>query len=311
MADETPTGDLEAKTETPEHQEPEIDVEDGQIYNFRDRDVTPMPKEPSGEPEGDKAKEAAATPAGEGVKEPEKKAEAEPEWKTKVTALEQSLQNYQAQVANLNRALHDERKKKTEEKQEEPLTQAQLDELYKLHADDPVELHKLVRYTAEQVAKSKKAETLNAVEVQERKRQADSYVMGKWKPVLDGPEGTQVRQAVDGYKRIMDIENHPLAEHLAFAVFAHENLPAIQQYWFEKGKSEALTTAADKGREKTVKDSSLAKSDKTPVKMSGTAGFEDKYKETINALGMSKGQIATMKRIMGSKGGPARVIETR
>ena len=310
MADELDTGTLEATTETPESQEPEtpqVDEEDGYIYDFRNLDDrTPAAPKEKSEAEGatsEKPKEAETSP-GETVKEPaSKKADAEPAWKDKFTSLEQSYSQMQSQVASLNKALHEERQRKKAEKTEEDLTQSQLDELYKLHADDPVELRKLVEYTAQRASKRGKEETLNLLEIQERKRQADALVSSRWKHKIEDPVvGPQIRNVLDTYKRELGIEHHPMSEYLAMSALVHERFETEVKTAYEKGKQDAIAGVAEDGRKKNVKESALPRSEAAPKAGSGNAVFKDKYSDTIKALGMTPGQIKTYERMMKAKG---------
>ena len=315
MADE-PTGDLGATTGTQEHQEAEthVDTDDGYVFDFRNLDDQPIPEE-GGEPSESVETKEPATPAGEeAAPEPKKEqAESKPEPVNQdLATMKQTVDNLNLQVANLNKALHQERQKKAEPKTDEALTDTQLKELFKLHADDPEELFKLTQYTAQRAARMSKEETLNAVEVAEQRKQAEAHVMSRWKPVLEGPEGPQVRQAVDGFKRIMGIENHPLAEHLAFGVFVHENLPQIQTFWFEKGKAEALTAAADKGRKDGLKEKNLAPA-KGGKDAPATAGKESQYLANAKQLGLTPSATkAYIKTMMGkAKSNPSMMADAR
>jgi len=315
MADE-PTGDLEATTGIPEQQQAETpepqDEEDGLIFDLRDvvDKQAPMPKEDSGEAKGDTGDtpKEPATSTGETVKAPAKAAEAEPEWKGKLSALEQSNANLQAQVANLNTALHQERQTKKTDKDEEPLTQAQLAELFKLHADDPVELMKLVQYTAGQAAKRGKEDTINAVQVADQKRKAETMLVDRWPILKDPVEGVKVRANIEQAKRQLMIESHPLADYMAVSFMVHEKLPEMLKGEYERGKAEALSTVAETGRKQSVKETGLERGDKGVKVVDGGTEFKQKHGDVIKILDMTPGQVKTYERMMKAKG--ARMIET-
>lgn len=316
MADEeVTTSDQEATTEIPEQQEPESpeqqDEEDGLIFDFRsiaDKQA-PMPKEESGEAKGDtgeKPKEPATSTGGT-VKAPVKAAEAEPELKGKLSALEQSNANLQSQIANLNAALHQERQAKKTDKEEEPLTQSQLAELFKLHADDPVELMKLVQYTAAQAAKRGKEDTINAVQVAEQKKQADTMLVQKWPILKDPVEGPKVRANIEQAKRQLMIESHPYADYLSVAYMVHEKLPEMLKGEYERGKAEALSTVAETGRKQSVKETGLERGDKGGKVGDGGTEFKQKHLDVIKILNMNPGQVKTYEKMMKAKG--AKMIE--
>ena len=214
------------------------------------------------------------------------------------------LKNLQAQVTklegdkrNLNTALHQARQdKKTKKADAEPgeqLTNDQIEDLIKDHADDPKVMANIIGYIAEQSAKNQ----VTVSEVAQLKKETDAYMATRWPDIVD--ENSALHQRVTASRKALNIENHPMADYLAVSALICEELPQLQKEAYDRGTKEALGKKGEKNRKKNVKENILSPK--------GSGGDDDpgnltsSMNSTVKQMGLSKSQRKIYSRIIGDK----------
>ncbi len=226
-------------------------------------------------------------------KETPKKEEAK---KDEGPSLEDRLKQLEQDKANLKKALHEERqskKKAKTEPDEEVLDDATILKIMEQHEGDNATLLNVFKYIAKQQATGIKKDVFSEAEVMNRKKQADALLRERV-PDFD-VEGTEVNEQLGKIKEAIGLSDHPLGDFLAAGVAAFTQAPKIRDYWYEKGKQEAL---AEGGRKKDIQDGKLEKgSGKTGVGNSPPKATTANIKQ----MGLTDRQAKIYERLLGNK----------
>ena len=249
---------------------------------------------------GTPAQAAPAEPGAESEEETAPQAKApEPDPVT------ERVKSLEAQLHDLNRALHHERQKAKEAKQPEAeLTDEQLVNLMKEHGDDPATMLNIMKYAGQQAAKKAGKEQADVAQVSQLKHANDQYVAKKWPEIYTNPA---VKAGIDQYKSLMRLTDHPMADHLAASAWVADNLEAMQREWYDRGINDGLKGKVDKARKDNIALKAPApaagrqKATAGP-KLSGTAN------ETFKQMGLSKGAAEIAARLIAKKK-PADMVE--
>jgi len=214
----------------------------------------------------------------------------------------EKITNLEKHVADLNRALHLERKAKKElkaqkeDKPETAISPDQLKKLFKEHADDTDTLFDLVNYMVEQGTVKGKEAAVDATELSRRKQVHDNFVYNAW-PEL-AKDDSELRTQADTVKGTLGIEAHPMGDYLAMGAILVDQLPNIQKESYEKGKADALKEKANSQRKKTIKDNSLTSSGNAIKPTDGSGGATPTQRETMDRLDMNPAQRKIYLRLM-------------
>lgn len=199
------------------------------------------------------------------------------------------------QIANLNKALHQERQK-AKQKQEEPvLTDDQLKQLISEHKDDPETMLQINRYIAEQVAKKANKESVDAQQLTFVKSKVDAHVSQVFPELLN--ESHPARDYVDKIKGTFSLASHPFGDYLAASAWVADNIEVIKRNEYERGKTEALQGKAESNRQQGIR-SGAPIPPKSPPKRTSTH-IPNEYKEVGERLGMTPDQLRIYAKLRG------------
>lgn len=217
------------------------------------------------------------------------------------SGIEKEVLALRNQVANLNKALHQERQSKKGEKrtdEEETLTPDQLRQLMKEHKDDPDTMFNIMSYMMEQGSKKASREAIAKEEQSKKKALHDAYIAKRW-PSMQDPN-SELHQATMVAKKNLGIEDHPLSDYLAAASIICDQLDNIKNAEYERGKQDGLKGKVEDTRKKDVKESSLTPSGKTQT--TGKSGtLKGTYADTAKQLNMTKSQKEIYAQLLKKK----------
>ncbi len=203
---------------------------------------------------------------------------------------------------DLNIALHNERqaKKKGDGKDEEVvLTDTQIVGLLEEYKDDPKTMNQIIKYQAQQAAKSAARETVDAADMAKKKKEADDYLLRTY-PDLAVPD-SELRTAVDKTKAGLGLENHPYGDLFGAAVTFFLAAPTALKNAYDKGIADAKAGVSKGEEEKARKE--LVKGSGLPMKGKKGTGTTEKMlsendREVAKKLGItSPRQIAIFNKL--------------
>lgn len=224
--------------------------------------------------------EEEKTPA---VEVPEEEEKEEP---TEAEKLKSEVDRLKEDKKNLQKALHDKRFERKQEKAKDDtpvLTDDQLVAILEEHKDDPRVLLNAIKYQAEQIAKNVKKSVMDETEVKAKQKDLDSFLKSRY-PDLE-TEDSEMRVAVDKTKEVLGLVDNPFGDYLATGVQVLSNLEGIVKHWYEEGKKAAGSEQMDAARKKQIKDGQL-----TPD--GGKRGGDGSDKS-----GLSPSQMETAKKL--------------
>lgn len=249
-------------------------------------DVTPFLDEIhfGDEEEKEDDKEAKDDEADKGKKDAGgKDKKAEP---TESEKFQTEIERLREDKKNLQKALHDKRfeRKQEKAKDETPvLTDDQLVAILEEHKDDPRVLLNAIKYQAEQIAKGVKKSVMDESEIKAKQKDIDGFLKTRY-PDLD-KEDSEMRDAVDNTKETLGLSDNPFGDYLATGVQVLNNLEGIVKHWYEEGKKAAGSEQMDTARKKQIKDGQLTPGGKSPGKSGDDGGLTPSQLETAKKLG--------------------------
>ena len=204
---------------------------------------------------------------------------------------------------NLNKALHDKRfeKKQQKEKDEAPvLTDEQLVAILEEHKDDPRVLLNAIKYQAEQIAKGVKKTVMDETEIKAKQKEIDQFLRSRYQDLY--VDDSEMRTTVDKTKDVLGLGDNPFGDYLATGVQVLNNLEGIVKHWYEEGKKAADNEVIDRARKGQIKDGQLTPSGKQGNKDSD-GGLTPSQLETAKRLGFKTSQQIKLYRdqILASK----------
>lgn len=271
--------------------DPEVDYIEATVEGFDSPVVATVDKEAEDDT-GDVKKQTPDTPADQ---------EVTPKVEGPTTDyLQSELNQRNAHINNLNMALHQERAKAKEAKEEaeNPLTEAQLRGLMKEHVDDPDTLYNIIDYQIKQGMKLTQQATIDATEVNQKKVAASRYINQQF-PQLNNP-GSNLRQNVDQIKQAADLGDHHMGDLAGLGLLFLNNVPSFSQQVFEAGKQEGLKGKAEGARKVGVKQATTAPAGKKAGKKS-KSGLSGTALETAKQIGLSDSQMKLYGKFVGKK----------
>jgi hypothetical protein len=224
------------------------------------------------------------------------------DYKKQLTDFEKKAEKREAHIKDLNKALHQERKKSKETKTEDetPLTPTQLRELLKEHHDDPDMMFNIMDYMAKQAAKGVKVEAINETQVATTKKDVDSTLLEQFPDLAK--DDSELRQDVETIKERFFIDkSHPLSDFLSIAAMSLINLPKALENAKDEGKREALGEKAEATRKKNVKETKLTPKGKVTGKASKLAGLSPDQAATATQIGLTGNQLKIYARLLKKK----------
>lgn len=213
--------------------------------------------------------------------------------------LKARVERLEADKSNLKKALHEERqakkKSKAEDTEETQLTDAQLLAIMKEHQDDPSTMFNIIKHVATQAAKGIKKEALSEADVKNRSKQAESFLRERIPQLYE--EDSDVRLNVNKVRDDLGLDDDPVGDYLAAGVIALNRTPELAEYWYKKGKADAL---GQKGREKDIADGGLTPSGKKAgkPKVTLTKDMEDLAQQ----MGLTPSQRKLYAKLRSAKG---------
>lgn len=191
------------------------------------------------------------------------------------------VESLKRQIHDLNRALHNERQKKTED--DEVLTPEQLKAFLKEHKDDPEALYNLTAYVARQAAKEQGNASQAAQKAQALKSQTESFIYQRFPELQDttSPAFSKVNEI----RNNLNLSDHPAGVYLAASTMLADNIENLKKHWYEEGKKEGLKGKTEINRKQSIEDTKLMPSSKSNEKPSD--GITPGMKETIKQMGLS------------------------
>lgn len=281
----------EVQTEQDDLKQDEVIVDD-ELFKLGPDDVDEEPEK--------KAKEEGGEEDG---KEKGKGKEKEGLLDDDVTSLKSRVERLEADKSNLKKALHEERqakkKSKAEDTDETQLTDAQLLAIMKEHQDDPSTMFNIIKHVAKQTALGIKKEALSEGDAKTRSKQAETFLKDRIPQLYE--EDSDVRLNVDKVKGELGLDDGPMGDYLAAGVIALNRTPDLAEYWYKKGKADAL---GQKGREKEVADGTL-----TPKGKGAKKPAAEMTKE-MDALALQMGLTPSQRKLyakLRSAKGPAQI----
>ena len=179
-------------------------------------------------------------------------------------SLATELAEVKKQNAELNkaarRAFYAERqhKKESEDKSKDDpiLSDAEIKSIIKEHKDDPEVLFNAILYKVQQMAKTGTKAAVDSVEIKGRQEKLTEVLRTRIGEEFDD-EASEPRQAIVKVKSIMNLDDHPYGDFLAYGATLVDLLPQLAKKWYEKGKAEALGDSANDDRRQGIEDSQL------------------------------------------------------
>ena len=168
------------------------------------------------------------------------------------------LRELEKKLADVNKALHQERQKKKEEKTEESLTPEQIQQIIRDHGDDPATMYNVFDYMSKQAAKQATKETVDVQKTQQMRQAGEVFIQNKW-PALMEPE-SDLRKRVDAVKTELNLADHPMADAIGASFLTALHIDDIKKHWYEAGKTEALKVKSEAARKDDVAAGGLMKS---------------------------------------------------
>lgn len=259
-------------------QEPVEESEDTIIEGFAAETETPEKTEAPAAAESEPVKEEKAEPSDDGMK-------------TEVESLKR-------QVHDLNRALHQARKEKPKEETEEPLTDEQIVGLMEQHKDDPRMQLNIIRYAAQQAAKSESDKAVDAQHISKIKDWVAERKLARDPALAD--ENSPASQEVSKIQQNLNLSDHPAGQYLSACVLVAETMEKQLEAAFERGKKAGLGEKAENTRKQTVKETTLSPTRKpTPKKSSG---LTSQMATVADQMGLTESQRKLYASFRGQEG---------
>lgn len=222
--------------------------------------------------------------------EQEKKGVKPPEPSVREKELEERTARLERDKNDLKKALHEarqERKKAKETESQVTLSDAELQKIVEEHKDDPKVMFNAVAYKVQQMMKAGKAETVNEVEVKQRRNELNTILKERIKDYEN--EDGEPRSLINRAKTDFNIEDHPYSDFLGAAAAVYMDLPNLIKGWMEEGKKQALNEKADNNRKTDIKKSQLTPGgSKTPTGKVKDSGLTPSQMETAVRMGFDK-----------------------
>lgn len=201
----------------------------------------------------------------------------------------------------LNRALHEERQKRKTDKgedQEAKLTDQQLIAIMKEYKDDEATMLNIVKHTAQQAALHAAKKTVNDADTEKRRKETEDYVYRTYPDLVK--DDSELRIHVNKTKQELQLADHPYGELLGTAVTYLMAAPQIVKNAYEKGKSDAEASIADKNRKRDASEKML-----TPKgRPAGEAKTIPDTRDVAERLGLkSPRQVALLNKLTASAKG--------
>lgn len=242
------------------------------------------------EDDTEKQSEEGQTPTGQEEKKDERPS---------VDYLKNEVNQLRGHIQNLNVALHQERQAKAQAKAEDenPLTEAQIRNIYKEHSGDPDTMFNVIQYQIQQAMKQSGQETLDTAAQQQKQQLANQYIASTF-PQLNDPSNP-MRHNVDAIKQSTGLTDHPLGDLAGLGMLFLNNLPQYSQMVYQAGQKASLTNKADESRKANVKGTKPAPSGKKTRAKRHSSGLTGQQLDTAKQMGLSDKQMKIYSKFLG------------
>jgi len=223
-----------------------------------------------------------------------------------IKALKEQLDTLKTDKINLNKALHEQRQKlkglkQSKAEEDEPLTDAQIEQIYEENKDDPKVLLRIIKHQAEQAAKKASGKAIVDSDTKSKVKEADNLLLTMYPKLSE--EGSEIRTATDEIKSFYGIDENPFGDFFAMGVQVLNALPGIISSAEQRGEEKALnsktiTIKADEKRKADIKTTQSSRPSKTVVT---TAGMSKTEIETAKQMNLSPGALRTYQKLVGKK----------
>ena len=175
-----------------------------------------------------------------------------PEPTPKEKEMEARLTRLEGDKRDLQKALHEARQERKKSKEQEvELTDADILKIVEEHKDDPKVMVNAMKYMTQQMIKKGTKDTVNEVEIKNRKQQLEGILRERVKTFDD--ETSESRGFINRAKTDFNLEDHPYGDFLGAAAAVYMNLQAILDERFDQGKKVSLNDKAEESRKKDIK----------------------------------------------------------